>query len=181
MSFAYGSPYPRDADRIFRIGVVLCCRLSRTERWPSCSSFLLCYRQPQPCFTAPVCLATDFSSSTIHLHEKASAVRPRLVDLEWAKHTPVSSVPSLDAWCWSDNGSERFQTAARWRSFKVYTINNLTARKDSDGLHQYAAAMVGFRTVSRLPTAGTTMVRLYRPRAEVLTACGSSRRRQPVN
>jgi hypothetical protein len=73
--------------------------MSRTERWPSCSSFLLCYGQPQPCFTAPVCLATDFSSSTIHLHEKAPAVRPRLVDLEWAKHTPVSSVPSLDGKC----------------------------------------------------------------------------------
>jgi len=25
------------------------------------------------------------------------------------------------------------------------------------------------------------MVRLYRPRAEILNACGSSRRRQPVN
>ena len=44
-------------------------------------------------------LATDFSGSTIHWHEKAPAVRPRLVDLEWAKHTPVSSVPSLDGKC----------------------------------------------------------------------------------
>ena len=49
-------------------------RYEPIERWPSCSNFLLYYGQPQPCFTASVCLATDFSNSKIRLHEKAPAV-----------------------------------------------------------------------------------------------------------
>ena len=83
-----------------------------------------------------------------------------------------------NAWCWSDNGLERIQTAAGWRSFKVYTINNLTARKDSDGLHQYAAAMGWIPNCLPITNSWNYMVRLYRPRAEILNACGSSRRRR---